>query len=134
MINDCQLAYWVAMAENLTPSLNQFLCITREETPGATPVVDENDSMGFSYSPQKIWDQGGPLIEKYGVSIYPYIDGHGWYAHAQNGRGTRMDGDSPLVAAMRSIVATKYGKDISFSRTLSFPKTHQVERISHFSR
>jgi hypothetical protein len=115
VLDDCHLAYWVAVAENLTPFVVGKFCATVEATAGSTPLAKNAKSMGHSYAPHLSWAQGGPLVEKYAVTLYPYLDGLGWYAHACNGRGTRMEGQSPLVAAMRSIVATKYGKDVSDS-------------------
>jgi hypothetical protein len=116
-MDQCTLAYWVALAEMLSPILITTNCVTKEKTISSSPVYDRDRCVGYSFSPQSIWSQGGPLIEKYTVTIYPFIDGQGWYAHALQGRGTRMEGGSPLVAAMRSIVATKWGKEIA-ERTL----------------
>lgn len=112
-IDDCHLAYWVAIAENLTPFVVGKLCATVETTVGSTPIFKDAKCVGHSYDPHLNWAQGGPLLEKYAVALYPYLDGNGWYGHACNGRGTRMEGSAPLLAAMRSIVATRYGKDVS---------------------
>lgn len=112
-LDDCHLAYWVAIAENLTPFIMGRFCATVEATAGSAPLMKDAKCLGYAYEPQTNWGQGGPLLEKYAVTLYPYLDGLGWYAHACNGRGTRMEGPSPLLAAMRSIVATKYGKDVS---------------------
>lgn len=113
VIDDCNLAYWVASAENLTPFIFGKICGTVEATIGSTPIIKNAKCVGHSYEPHMNWGQGGPLMEKYAVTLYPYLDGLGWYAHACNGRGTRMEGPTPLLATMRSIIATKYGKDVS---------------------
>lgn len=112
-MDQCTLAYWVAMAEMLSPILVSPACLTKEKTICSSPVYDRDCCIGYSYAPQSTWSQGGPLIEKHSVTLYPFLDGRGWYAHACNGRGTRMEGTSPLIAAMRSIVATKWGKEIA---------------------
>ena len=106
------LAYWVATVENLSPIIRDAGCLTREETLGSMPVYNKLDLVGYTYAPHNNWLQGGALIEKYTIALYPYLDGLGWYAHAHNGRGTRMEGVSPLVAATRSVIATVYGKEL----------------------
>lgn len=109
---DSALAMWVAHCENLSPFLFGEVCLTHERTTCSMPVYDNAKFIGYTFLPHAAWSQGGPLIEKYGVSIYSKLDSMGWYAHSFSGRGTRMEGRSPLVAAMRSIVATKWGKHV----------------------
>lgn len=107
-----RLALWVAVTENLSPLLLGEVCLTKERTSCCAPVYDNAQLMGYTFTPHAHWSQGGPLVEKYGISLYSQLDGKGWYAHTFNGRGTRMEGRTPLVAAMRSIVATKWGKNV----------------------
>ncbi len=117
-IDDWELAYWVAIAENLSPLSLGKICATSEKTNDSYPIYENTQFVGYSFEPHIKWSQGGPLIDKYAVSIYPNLDELGWYAHARRGRGTRMEGLSPLVAAMRSIIATKFGKDINEQRRI----------------
>lgn len=118
-LDDCRLALWVAITENLSPILLGEVCLTKERTICASPVYDNACFLGYRFSPHATWSQGGPLIEKYAVSLYSKLDGKGWYGHTFNGRGTRMEGRSPLVAAMRSIIATKCGKQVDDQIPLS---------------
>lgn len=66
-----------------------------------------------NYSPTTDWSQGGPIIEREGISILPLEDG-GWtaatgelYVEDDNPRNP-----TPLIAAMRCYVASKLGDDV----------------------
>lgn len=71
---------------------------------------------GFNrYSPSTDWAQGGPIIERGGISIrYSEKDARGaWYAVLGPNRFLSPDhegsGPTPLTAAMRCYVASKLG-------------------------
>lgn len=57
------------------------------------------------------WDQGGPLIEKYNISLHcPQSAGDVWAAWITTAGGDLAQaGDTALQAACRAIVATKIG-------------------------
>lgn len=57
------------------------------------------------------WAQGGPLIDKYKVSIghVETRDGEFWIGSISSRDGTAETSDGPLVAACRAIVAAKLG-------------------------
>jgi len=57
------------------------------------------------YSPSTNWAQGGPLIDKYQVSIFPCAYG-GWEARICD---TFSSGKSPLIAAMSAILVAHSG-------------------------
>lgn len=72
---------------------------------------------GRSYSPHEHWSDGGPLIEKHHISVeYGYGDPQPWYAEIGFERnltdGVEMYGVTPLVAAMRALVASVYGDTV----------------------
>jgi hypothetical protein len=64
------------------------------------------------------WAQGGPIIEREGISIrYSEKDARGaWYAVLGPNRFLSPDhegsGPTPLIAAMRCYVASKLGDDV----------------------
>jgi hypothetical protein len=65
------------------------------------------------------WAQGGPIIEREGISIrYSEKDARGaWYAVLGPNRFLSPDhegsGPTPLIAAMRCYVASKLGDDVT---------------------
>ena len=55
------------------------------------------------------WSQGGPIIEREGISLTQFNDYPQWTAnHPQS---ICYDGPTPLIAAMRCYVASKLGKE-----------------------
>lgn len=69
--------------------------------------------VGPAYSTSR--EEGGPLIEKERIHVAP-MPGKGWIWCAtvvsESGRPTWQEGRSPLVAAMRALVAFKIGIDV----------------------
>jgi hypothetical protein len=116
-LTDTQLDYWVARCEKLLNGHEQLF-------PNERPVKGLW-LRGQLYSPSTNWALGGPLIEREQISIrhipcpimgqiiaasIEYIPasptdparmGAGWWA-----------GDTPLIAAMRAYVASKFGDEV----------------------
>lgn len=77
--------------------------------------------VGGVYSPSTDWLQGGPIIDREGISAAVRRVGdtrvrgpEGWYAYTP-GPGTQWvgsHGHDPLVAAMRCYVASKLGDEV----------------------
>lgn len=71
------------------------------------------------YDPSHDWSLGGPIIERAGMGIVkfyeptdgPIPDGFEWCALIRDD-SLRMDGPTPLIAAMRLHVAGKFGKEL----------------------
>ena len=63
------------------------------------------------------WERGGPLIEQFGIELT-----RGWVAHMEQDRpqesggilmpGTHARGPTPLIAAMRCLVASRFGEEV----------------------
>ena len=77
------------------------------------------------YSPSADWSQGGPIIEREGISLlYLYVtdDPFRWAAtqkpSIRNVKPKSLYGPTPLVAAMRCYVASKLGDDIKLPEEL----------------
>ncbi|EPS1221625.1 phage protein NinX family protein [Burkholderia cenocepacia] len=81
------LDYWVARAEGYDEQSARF-------------VVDAH-----AYSSQ--WAHGGPIIERERISVVER--GHHWFGDAP---GVSETGGSPLEAAMRAYVATRFGDEV----------------------
>ena len=57
------------------------------------------------------WAQGGPIIEREGISISAHLDGFEWFARDYLGLNEQA-AEKPLVAAMRCYVTSKLGDNI----------------------
>lgn len=93
---------------------------------------DENDDreQKFWYHPSSDWAQGGPIIEREGIDINQVTSAlwsARWWADnsdmaknpAQRFRhNIRMDGPTPLVAAMRCYVASRLGDEVEVPKEL----------------
>lgn len=69
------------------------------------------------YSPSTDWSKGGPIIEREMIELIHDRDwredgefGRVWQGH--DAAGGFYDGDTPLIAAMRSFVAAKFGHEL----------------------
>ncbi|MFJ1255992.1 phage protein NinX family protein [Cupriavidus sp. CuC1] len=66
--------------------------------------------VGRTFSPTTIWAQAGPLIEKERIKLLPpEAERLVWLAEVGQAQG--LDA-SPLIAAMRAYVASKYGEEV----------------------
>jgi len=80
-----------------------------DEDTGEKSCHDDWDVPEFS--PSTDWAQGGPIIEREGISVY-FDDRDGdWYAKAPATPVTYY-AYNPLVAAMRCYVASKLGYEV----------------------
>jgi hypothetical protein len=73
---------------------------------------------GARFAPSQEWDQGGPIIERelieWEVGDAPG-PGHVWYAKLSPFNEPFSDsfkGPTPLIAAMRAYVASKFGEEV----------------------
>lgn len=79
---------------------------------------------GARFNPSTNWAQGGPIIEREGLSMrYSPKDARGkWYAVQGPNRFLSPDfegsGPAPLIAAMRCYVASKLGDEIEVPNEL----------------
>lgn len=67
------------------------------------------------FAPDINWAQGGPIIEREGISLY--LDTNNlWQANIFDGNpavfGSGIEGETLLIAAMRCYVASKLGDEI----------------------
>jgi hypothetical protein len=76
-----------------------------------------------TYGPSTDWAQGGPIIEREGVAIGHAVSPHYWDACLSKDEGDLADrhiqqGPTPLVAAMRCLVASKLGDTVEIPEEL----------------
>ncbi|WXL27995.1 phage protein NinX family protein [Ectopseudomonas mendocina] len=60
------------------------------------------------------WAQGGPLVHKYQIELkWMGVDGKAmWWMAGHEGIAIKQIGDTPLIAACRAIVASKFGDTV----------------------
>jgi hypothetical protein len=123
------LDYWVAKAAGYTvryyPQIAEYEVGEGMYSHGhigmlSQPVLDSRRR----FSPSNDWVTGGPIIECEGIAIVRFDDG--WYAfHPQNCDGYGggyidvndwanggIQGHTPLIAAMRAYVASRFGDTV----------------------
>jgi len=90
--------------------------VVRVQNPRVAHFVD------WTYDPSGSWMQGGPIIEREGISIVKQGDAADWvasvYNHNQDDWHLHTAGPTPLIAACRCYVASKLGDDINIPEEL----------------
>lgn len=75
-----------------------------------------------AFCPSLYWDHGGPIIERERISV-DALHNRGWWAadamsckregpHEHGSQCTRGIGPTPLIAAMRAYVASRFGEEV----------------------
>jgi hypothetical protein len=64
------------------------------------------------YRPSSNWMQGGPIIERERLSLLLINKPGGWAARTEEYPPAYVQGDTPLIAAMRCYVASKMGDEV----------------------
>lgn len=100
-----QLDYWVAKAEEFPSAW-----IVEEEGGKPRCILGPAVMDRFEWSPSEAWEQGGPIIERERINLHAtHLED--WRAWTDpNGRIDR--GDTPLIAAMRAYVSSKFGEEV----------------------
>ena len=72
------------------------------------------------YCPSTVWAQGGPIIEREGITVWVFDDVT-WKAENPFASGVDevFEGPTPLIAAMRCYVATKLGDEVEIPEELT---------------
>lgn len=102
-LEGAEMALWVGRSDgaDFGPCWNQGEYIITGGHSGICPEV---------YAPHEDWTQGGPLLEEYAIGFHPISDAE-WQAEEHitccTGRGP-----TPLIAAMRAFVASKFGETV----------------------
>ena len=106
-LEGAELDYWVARITKTDGRLDEL------------PSKHNKNVFNF-YSPSTDWQQGGPLIEEYGLEIKPYTYTHkdaaviSWQALSLFATPPAQVeyGPTPLIAAMRCLVSSKFGDSV----------------------
>lgn len=110
-----KLDYWVARAQGEPWYFYQSRGGTAESPARAMPTFEEVQRTP-EYRPSSDWSRGGPIIERERIELQTQIVGGEWLANAcpadpQSGNYL-WSGPTPLVAAMRCYVASKFGEGV----------------------
>ena len=91
-----------------------------KHAPVQVMYTPERKRSWYIYTPSTNWSQGGPIIEREGISVDRI--GGAWTADITDSVGGYIEhtesGPTPLIAAMRCYVASKLGDDINIPKEL----------------
>ena len=76
-----------------------------------------DDFWKYPYSTD--WAQGGPIIEREGITLRNHIHGAAWDAEIEYEDTYLYSGPTPLIAAMRCYVASKLGDEVEIPEELT---------------
>lgn len=132
-LSGAELDYWVAKVEGYNAQLSKTCPVADyavyEDSISCwieSPIDEDDPSEGNYwelYEPSWMWHTGGLLIEKYEIRI-SCADNKKWWAERRIGkdgetqfctsfyRAVVEQGSTPLIAAMRCLVASKYGDEV----------------------
>lgn len=95
---------------------------------GEDRVLGSGWSDKKGYRPSTDWRYGGPLIERHGVEVFCNLSAEqasrfkdaspDWRACMNLGRSEHSYGPTPLIAAMRCLVASKLGEVVTVPQEL----------------
>ena len=84
------------------------------DSDGDNRTVRDNGGAPSRWRPSTDWTQGGPIIERERIATYPPLcvgDYDEWEATV-GGKMVGERGPTPLIAAMRAYVASKFGEEV----------------------
>jgi len=96
----------VALAQGWTPDDGSYGYI-RWTTP-------DHNTLSYCYCPDIDWSQGGPIIERERIELFPHLEVWG----ARRFSRDYIKGPTPLIAAMRCFVASKLGDEVDIPEEL----------------
>ena len=85
-------------------------------------LLHDDGTVSDYWQPSELWEQGGPIIEREGMDLR--MNGPRewcasmWWDDENSVGDIRMDGPTPLIAAMRCYVASKLGDEIDLPKEL----------------
>ena len=103
------LDYWVARAVDIDGAKLELVA-----SGGGQYCTIDRGSIVFD--PSSNWAQGGPLMDKFHVSLHYFVSRKIWKAvidiDASNGVKTEEFGECALLALCRAVVAWKFGEEV----------------------
>lgn len=77
------------------------------------PNVGLVGKYAFVGYPSSDWRDGGPIIEREKIELFHHSSARGWIAKHGSNRSQDGEGKTPLIAAMRAYVASKFGDEVN---------------------
>lgn len=114
-LKDKALDWAVAKTQGDTPVFRPH-----QNSKGATVYRNEGlRQAGVPFRPSLEWAQGGPIIDREDICIKQgkYIPTSA-YIYKGDGYAAYLQGDTPLIAAMRCYVASKLGDEVEIPEEL----------------
>lgn len=109
------LDYAVAMSEGATNLRFDTVSCWWFTLNGRDRVLSNGWSEKLNYCPSTDWRYGGPLIEQHKIESYPHGALECWAARCG---GHLRYGPTPLIAAMRCLVAAQLGDTVQVPQEL----------------
>ncbi|THJ52596.1 DUF2591 domain-containing protein [Burkholderia sp. LS-044] len=117
-----ELDYWVALADLEQGYMHGHMTMrAKRNIAGELMVHFGSDDLGWDFwHPSSSWAQGGAIIERERIILKPFEDGM-WgaaYEFDADARGgmfyihRSQEATTPLIAAMRAYVASKFGDEV----------------------
>ena len=116
-LTGAQLDYWVARAEGKDAEVRSY-----EMAHGIVYYCNVMSSRGgvvvgnSPFRPSTDWAPGGPIIERERIELYAPCEAGSfadeWTANYEWGRPEGYRAPTPLTAAMRAYVASKFGDEV----------------------
>lgn len=115
------LDWAVALANERNPIIHKIQCGTNNSPfkfKGYVAIPCGNGDC-WTYEPSVKWELAGPIIEREHINISNSLTAH-WMAFIYDGVDMlyMIDGQTPLIAAMRCYVASKLGDDVDVPEEL----------------
>lgn len=109
------LDYWVARAEGIAADQLEVRMIQRSTDLHCVRMLPRDMACVLNYSAS--WSLAGPIIER---ELIELTNDRNWREDGQFGRDWEanhpgfgyLGGDTPLIAAMRAFVASKFGEEV----------------------
>jgi hypothetical protein len=102
------LDYWAGRADDIPVRMQEGKCVE------CLPLKGREIAKWADYSPSTDWAQGGPIIERERIQ-FEFQDWHKaapWAACKFRAFGKVWRDETPLGAAMRAYVASKFGDEV----------------------
>ena len=111
-LEGAELDFYVAKAENITLEKYDGRLYARNQYCANSWSLSEYYSRAEQWHPSTDWSQGGPIIERERLQVLGGPDG--WCS--QSTMPNKLTGwilaETPLIAAMRAYVASKFGDEV----------------------
>lgn len=121
-----ELDFYVGKAIGLNPSICSQGCVLPYVRGSERPVsgiqvikLDQSTmrKIGWHFDPSDSWSIAGPLIHEYGLSILQITDELWESEYSYTTDDATVDfkaiyGETPLIAAMRALVASVFGDEV----------------------